>query len=273
MLQAINVNFQYPGQERKALDDVSIELHAGCFTAVLGHNGSGKSTLARLFNALLTPADGDILVDKMSAVDPQNVWDIRARVGMVFQNPDNQIVATTVEEDVAFGPENLGIPSLEIRRRVEETLKIVDMLNYRKSAPHHLSGGQKQRVAIAGVLAMQPKYIFFDEATAMLDPRGRAEVIKTIKELHTQGIVTPVLITHFMEEAAMAERVIIMSKGKIVLDGEPQKIFTQVERLQELKLSVPGAAQLSSLLRKEGIKLPEEIITNDELVEELCHLK
>ena len=271
MLHAKNVSFSYPGQSKVVLDNLSLELEEGCFTAILGHNGSGKSTVARLFNALLIPTAGAVTVDGMSTQEAEKVWEIRSRVGMVFQNPDNQIVATTVEEDVAFGPENLGIPPAQIRERVGLALNRVQMSTFRKKGPHELSGGQKQRVAIAGVLAMQPKYIIFDEATAMLDPVGRTEVMDTIIDLRKQGI-TPILITHFMEEAALADRVIIMSMGRVVLDGSPQKIFTTINKLKELRLDVPAAAELTQLLLNEGLQIPSDIITNDELVEELCHL-
>lgn len=273
MLHAENVSFAYPGKEKTVLKDISVQFEEGCFTAVLGHNGSGKSTLSRIFNALLIPTQGKVTVDGLDSLEEENIWEIRKLVGMVFQNPDNQLVATTVEEDVAFGPENLGLPSAEIRQRVEEALGKVNMLEYRKHQPHQLSGGQKQRVAIAGILAIKPKYIFFDEATAMLDPQGRFEVMDTIHDLHSKGGITPIIITHFMEEAALAQRVIVMSQGEIVMDGAPTKIFTEIKRLQELKLDVPVAVEMSNLLRKEGILLPSNIITNDELVEELCHLK
>lgn len=273
MLTTENICFAYPGQEKRVLHNITLEIAEGCFTAIVGHNGSGKSTFARLFNALLLPTEGIVTVDGVSTLEADKVWGIRSQVGMVFQNPDNQLVATTVEEDIAFGPENLGIPPAEIRLRVEEALARVHMEAFRKKAPHQLSGGQKQRIAIAGVLAMRPKYIFFDEATAMLDPQGRAEVMQTILELHKQGDITPILITHFMEEAAFAQRVIVMAQGNVVLDGTPKKIFSQIDTLKKLKLDIPAATEINMLLKKAGLQLPTDIITIDELVEGICLLK
>ncbi|MBB6477372.1 energy-coupling factor transport system ATP-binding protein [Negativicoccus succinicivorans] len=258
------------GNTGYAIRDVSVQIKRGEFVAVIGTNGSGKSTFAKHLNALLLPTEGDVLVDGISVRDEARVWDIRSRVGMVFQNPDNQIVAAVVEEDVAFGPENLGVPREQLQERVDEALAAVDMTAYRKHAPHMLSGGQKQRVAIAGVLAMQPECIVLDEPTAMLDPRGREEVMHTVQALHDKRGMTVVYITHFMEEAAQADRILVMIKGELVMDGTPREVFADVDRLKELGLDVPVASEVAHDLRAAGIPLREDIITDEELGEALC---
>jgi len=259
--------------EYKALDDINLTIKEGEFVAIIGTNGSGKSTLAKHFNALLLPTSGICRVAGMETSAEADLWKIRQHIGMVFQNPDNQIVATLVEEDIAFGPENLGVPSEEIKKRVTEALKIVGMEKYRKFAPHLLSGGQKQRVAIAGALAMHTRCLVLDEPTAMLDPMGRAEVMETVKKLHDQAGITIIYITHFMEEAVMADRVVVMENGKICDEGTPMEIFTQVEKLKNLGLEVPLATEVAAKLRKQGISLPPNIITNEELAVCLCQLK
>jgi len=259
--------------EYKALDDINLTIQAGEFVAIIGTNGSGKSTLAKHFNALLLPTSGICRVAGLETSAEADLWKIRQHIGMVFQNPDNQIVATLVEEDIAFGPENLGVPSEEIKKRVTEALKIVGMEKYRKFAPHLLSGGQKQRVAIAGALAMHTRCLVLDEPTAMLDPMGRAEVMETVKKLHDQAGITIIYITHFMEEAVMADRVVVMENGKICDEGTPMEIFTQVEKLKNLGLEVPLATEVAAKLRKQGISLPPNIITNEELAVCLCQLK
>jgi len=255
--------------KKRALDGIDLTIEKGKFTAIIGQNGSGKSTLAKNMNAILTPTEGSMLVDGMDISDAENVWKVRQRVAMVFQNPDNQIVSAIVEDDVAFGPENLGIESDEIRAKVDAALKSVDMLDYRKKAPHLLSGGQKQRIAIAGAVAMQPECIVFDEPTSMLDPRGRKEVLSTIKDLNAKGITT-VLITHFMDEAAMADKVIVMDSGKVVMDGTPQEIFRRADELMELSLGTPPAVELSLELKKRGLDVPDDILTVEEMVDYLC---
>ena len=275
MIDVQDIIFKYSSldEEIKALDGVNIQVKKGEFVVIIGHNGSGKSTLAKHMNALLIPSQGDVLIKGMNTKDESKIWDIRQIAGMVFQNPDNQIVATIVEEDVAFGPENLGIAPKEIRNRVDEALNIVDMAEYSKKAPHLLSGGQKQRIAIAGVIAMRPDCIIFDEPTAMLDPSGRKEVINTIEKLNAEENITIIHITHFMEEAVNADRVIVMEQGKIVLEGSPREVFSQVETLKELGLDVPQVTDLAYELNKEGIDLPKDILTVDEMVMELCQLK
>jgi energy-coupling factor transport system ATP-binding protein len=260
----------HEGEEVQALDHINISIQKGEFVAIIGTNGSGKSTLAKHLNALLTPSSGQCLINGMDTKDQKNLWEIRQSVGMVFQNPDNQIVATLVEEDVAFGPENLGVEPDEIRNRVTEALQDVGMEEYRQHGPHLLSGGQKQRVAIAGVLAMRPNCLVLDEPTAMLDPQGRQEVLSTVLKLHRQQKITVVYITHFMEEAVTADRVIVMEEGKVVMEGVPREIFSQVTRLKELGLDVPVAAELAYRLREFGMKIPEEIITDIELVVAVC---
>ena len=251
-----DISYTYPDAAAPALDGVTLDIMPGAFVAVLGANGSGKSTLAKHLNAILTPAAGKVLVDGMDTADEENLIPIRRRVGMVFQNPDNQIVANVVEDDVAFAPENLGVEPSEIRRRVDESLRQVGMYDFRLHAPHLLSGGQKQRVAIAGVLAMQPEVLVLDEPTAMLDPRGRREVIATVERLCRERGITVVLITHHMEEAAQADRVIVMERGKVMMDGVPGEIFPQVEALRKLRLTVPDTTELIYRLNAAGMDLP-----------------
>lgn len=266
-----NLVYQYDDDKNKnAVDDVSLTVKRGEFVVVIGHNGSGKSTLAKHLNGIFIPTSGDVLVDGMNTKDDELIWTIRQRAGMVFQNPDNQIVATVVEDDVAFGPENLGIEKGEIRRRVEEALELVRMSEFSKKPPFNLSGGQKQRIAIAGILAMSPDCIVFDEPTAMLDPRGRKEVLETILRLNKEEHKTIIHITHFMDEATQADRVIVMEEGKIVMEGKPREIFSQVEKLKSLGLDVPQMTELAYELIQEGIHLPQDILTVDEMVENLC---
>ena len=277
MIKCDNLIFRYTTEEDKepkvAINGLNLKINKGEFVAVLGHNGSGKSTLAKHMNALLVPSEGTILVDNMDTSDINNLWDIRATAGMVFQNPDNQLVATIVEEDVAFGPENLGVPSEEIRVRVDEALAKVGMSEYKKHAPHLLSGGQKQRIAIAGILAMQPKCIIFDEPTAMLDPAGRRDVLDTIKELNQVHGITVVLITHYMDEAAQADRVVVMDKGKIILEGEPKKVFSNVKEIKSIGLDVPQVTELCYELKNAGIDINTEILNVNEMVNAICQLK
>lgn len=258
------------GNEIHALNGVSLDIYKGEFIAVIGANGSGKSTLARHLNALLLPTEGKCIVAGMDTADDKNLWNIRQHVGMVFQNPDNQIVAAIVEEDVAFGPENIGVPPAEIRTRVDNALAAVGMTEYAKHAPHLLSGGQKQRVAIAGVLALEPDCIVLDEPTAMLDPRGRIEIVNTVKKLNREKNITVVYITHYMEEAMQADRIIAMEHGVIKIQGKPEEIFTKVKELHALGLETPLAALAAFDLRQKGIKLADGIISNEELTEELC---
>ena len=269
-----NISFEYITDEAKlkAIDNLSLDVKKGEFVAIIGHNGSGKSTLSKNLNAILMPTEGNILIDDMDTKEEERLWDIRQTAGMVFQNPDNQIVATIVEEDVAFGPENLGIEPKEIRRIVEESLKSVGMYDLRDRQPHLLSGGQKQRVAIAGIIAMRPKCIIFDEATAMLDPSGRKEVMKTIKRLNKEENITVIHITHFMEEAVEADTVVVMEKGKKILEGTPREVFSKIKMLKEIGLDVPCMTELSSLLIEEGINISSDILTVDEMVMELCQL-
>lgn len=271
-----NLIFEYKREEEqevvRAIDNVSLEIPRGSFTAIIGRNGSGKSTLAKNLNALLLPTSGEIWIDGYNTSDPESLWQVRQRAGMVFQNPDNQLVSSIVEDDVAFGPENLAIPPDEIRIRVDESLKAVGMYEERKKAPHMLSGGQKQRIAIAGVVAMKPQCIILDEPTAMLDPRGRDEVMAIMKKLHQEGI-TILLITHFMEEAAQAERVFIMDQGRICMDGTPEEIFARSREIRELSLDVPLPVELAEGLRENGIPVPRSIITTEEMVDYLCQLK
>lgn len=257
------------GTAVRAIDGVSFNVERGSFTAVIGQNGSGKSTLAKNINGLLMPTSGKVMVDGLDTSDPENLWEVRQRVAMVFQNPDNQIVSSIVEDDVAFGPENLGIDPAEIRKRVDRALLGVEMYDFRKKAPHMLSGGQKQRIAIAGAVAMEPECIVFDEPTAMLDPRGRSEVIGVIKNLNSKGI-TVVLITHFMEEAAQADKIIVMDKGVKKMEGTPDEIFLRAAELKALSLGVPSAVDLAMKLRERDIDIPEGILTIDDMVECLC---
>lgn len=277
MIECKNVVFKYStgdeGSEKIAIDRLNLEVNKGEFLVILGHNGSGKSTVAKHMNALLTPTEGIVTVNGLDTSDDNNIWDIRSSAGMVFQNPDNQLVATIVEEDVAFGPENLGIPSEEIRKRVDEALAKVGMSEYKKHAPHLLSGGQKQRVAIAGILAMQPKCIIFDEPTAMLDPSGRKEVINNIKELNKKHGITVILITHYMDEAAEADRVVVMDKGKVIIEGVPRDVFSHVEAMKKIGLDVPQVTELCYELRKAGIDIDTKILNVNEMVNALCQLR
>ena len=273
MISVQNITFAYTREEGaemvKAIDGVSFEIEPGSFTAVIGKNGSGKSTLAKNLNGLLLPTEGDILVAGYNTKDDAHIWDVRQTAGMVFQNPDNQLVSAIVEDDVAFGPENLGVDPQEIRQRVDQALEAVNMGQFKNKAPHLLSGGQKQRIAIAGVVAMKPRCIIFDEPTAMLDPKGRKEIMAIIDELHQEGI-TVVLITHFMEEAVRADRVIIMNEGKLLLDGTPAEVFAQGQLMKSVNLDVPPIVELADELRAVGIAIPDEIITEEEMVTYLC---
>ena len=275
MLRTENLTYSYPAgeeneQQTLALDGVTLAIERGSFTVILGHNGSGKSTLAKTFNAVLLPSGGRVYVDGMDTVDEKLLLEIRRRVGMVFQNPDNQIVANVVEEDVAFAPENLGVPTEEIRRRVDDALRTVGMKKFAKHAPHLLSGGQKQRIAIAGVLAMRPQCIVLDEATAMLDPIGRSEVISTIERLNRDEGITVVLITHHMNEAEHADRVIVMNEGRVAMDGAPREVFAQVEKLKSIGLTVPDTVELLYELRGAGCDLPLTAITVDECADAIA---
>ncbi|SFG52993.1 energy-coupling factor transporter ATPase [Sporolactobacillus nakayamae] len=272
LIETKNLHFQYlhnDSQESWILNRINLSIQKGEFVAILGPNGCGKSTLAKHFNALLVPSDGEVLVDGLDTQNDQNRFDIRQTVGMVFQNPDNQLISTIVEEDVAFAPENLGMDPLEIRSRVEWALKAVDMLDYKRHTPFKLSGGQKQRVAIAGILAMRPQCIVLDEPTSMLDPKGRADVMRTIRRLNHEFGLTIVLITHHMEEAAQAKRVIVMDRGKIELDDSPENVFYQIDLLKRLKLDVPQISELVVRLRRRGIHLPDQITQVDQCVDAL----
>jgi energy-coupling factor transport system ATP-binding protein len=277
MVECRNVTYKYENTEENtfslALDNINMNIKKGEFLVVLGRNGSGKSTIAKHINALMLPSSGTVIVDGLDTSDNNNLWDIRNKAGMVFQNPDNQLVATIVEEDVAFGPENLGVDPKEIRRRVDEALKRVGMYSYRKHAPHLLSGGQKQRVAIAGTLAMKPECIIFDESTAMLDPCGRKEIIRTIKDLNQNTNMTIVLITHYMEEAIDADRIIVMDNGKVIIEGSPRKVFKEVDAMKKIGLDVPQMTELAYELRAVGINIKDDILSIDEMVNELCQLK
>lgn len=273
IIRVQNVSFAYSREEGsepvKAIDGISFEIEAGSFTAIIGKNGSGKSTLAKNLNGLLLPTEGDILVADYNTKDDAHIWDVRQTAGMVFQNPDNQLVSAIVEDDVAFGPENLGVDPQEIRQRVDQALEAVNMGQFKNKAPHLLSGGQKQRIAIAGVVAMKPRCIIFDEPTAMLDPKGRKEIMAIIDELHREGI-TVVLITHFMEEAVRADRVMIMHEGKILLDGTPAEVFSQGALIKSVNLDMPPIVELADELRAVGISVPDEIITEEEMVAYVC---
>ncbi len=253
----------------RAVDEVDLDVKKGDFVAILGHNGSGKSTLAKHINAILYPTEGSVWVDGMDTTDEKELWNIRQEAGMVFQNPDNQIIGQVVEEDVGFGPENMGVPTEEIWERVEESLKAVGMYKYRKFSPNKLSGGQKQRVSIAGVIAMHPKCIILDEPTAMLDPNGRREVVRAVRALNDVEGITVLLITHYMEEIIHADKVFVMDKGKVAMQGTPREIFSQVEMLRQLRLDVPQVTLLAHELKKSGIDLPEGILTVEELTQEL----
>ncbi len=268
-----NVTFGYQNEEgaveKNVIESFDFSVEKGSFVAVLGHNGCGKSTIAKLCNGIEVPVSGKVYVDSLDTSDEEKLLDIRRRVGIVFQNPDNQIVATIVEDDVAFGPENLGIDPKEIRRRVDEALKNVGMYEFRQSEPHKLSGGQKQRVAIAGIIAMQPECIVLDEPTAMLDPRGRREVMKTVRRLNRELGITVIFITHYMDEAARADRVVVMDKGRIILDGAPKKVFSNAKTLREAGLDVPQATELSIAISEAGILIPEDALSMDELFENI----
>ena len=256
----------------RAIDEVSLDIEPGQFIAILGHNGSGKSTLAKHMNALLVPSDGTMWVDGMDTKEDEHLWDVRQSAGMVFQNPDNQIIGTVVEEDVGFGPENLGVPTEEIWQRVEDSLKAVGMIEYRHHSPNKLSGGQKQRVAIAGVMAMRPKCIILDEPTAMLDPNGRKEVLRSVMELRKREHITVILITHYMEEVVDADHVFVMDHGHVVMQGTPREIFSQVDTLKHYRLDVPQVTILADELRKRGLDIPAGVLKKEELVEILCRL-
>ena len=274
IVETKNLKFEYIRRDDEgnvegittAIDDVSLEIKQGDFIAILGHNGSGKSTLAKHINAILYPTEGTVWVDGMNTTDESHLWDIRQEAGMVFQNPDNQIIGQVVEEDVGFGPENLGVPTKEIWQRVEESLKAVGMYEFRKYSPNKLSGGQKQRVSIAGVIAMHPKCIILDEPTAMLDPNGRKEVIRAVRALNDVEEITVILITHYMEEIIHADRAIVMDEGKIAMEGTPREIFSQVEKLKSLRLDVPQVTLLAHELKQNGVPLPDGILTTEELV-------
>jgi energy-coupling factor transport system ATP-binding protein len=273
IIQIKDVYYRYAGnegEETTALDGVSLDIRKGEFVAVIGHNGSGKSTLAKHINGLMLPMSGQVIVKRMDTRDENLIWDIRQVAGMVFQNPDNQLVATIVEEDVAFGPENLAVPPEQIRLRVDDALKAVKMLQFAKSAPHLLSGGQKQRLAIAGIIAMRPEIIILDEPTAMLDPSGRKEVMDTVHYLNEEEGITIVHITHFMEEAIRAHRVVVMEEGRIIMDGPPREIFRQVSELREIGLDVPQIAELAYELKKEGFPITGDPLSTEEMVNILC---
>ncbi|SDB60598.1 energy-coupling factor transporter ATPase [Butyrivibrio sp. INlla16] len=281
MLRTENLTFEYIRRDEEgnvegittAVDGVDLEVKKGEFISILGHNGSGKSTLAKHFNALLFPTEGTVFVDGMNTSDASNLWSVRQEAGMVFQNPDNQIIGQVVEEDVGFGPENMGVPTKEIWERVEESLKTVGMYEFRKSSPNHLSGGQKQRVSIAGVIAMHPKCIIFDEPTAMLDPNGRKEVIRAARALNDVEGITIILITHYMEEVIYSDKVFVMDKGHVKMQGTPREIFSQVDKLKDLRLGVPQVTLLAHELRQRGLNIPEGILDRKELVAALKGLK
>ena len=281
MIRAEKLVFEYDKRDedgnvigsRRAIDGVDIDIPQGSFVAVLGHNGSGKSTLAKHMNAILVPTDGTMWVDEKDTKDLEKLWEIRQSAGMVFQNPDNQIIGTVVEEDVGFGPENLGVPTKEIWKRVEDSLRAVGMLDRRKDSPNKLSGGQKQRVAIAGVIAMEPKCIVLDEPTAMLDPNGRKEVISAVEKLRREKNVTVILITHYMEEVVDADQVFVMDDGRIVMHGTPREIFSRVDELKKYRMDVPQVTMLADELIRRGVDLPKGILRREELVEALCRLR
>lgn len=272
MLKAQDVRFRYADDLPWAVDGVTMQVNKGEFVAVLGANGCGKSTLAKHFNAILLPCSGTVTVENLSTADEEHLYDIRQKVGMVFQNPDNQIVATIVEEDVAFALENLGVPPAEIRTRIDEAMEMAGIYKHRNKAPHKLSGGQKQRVAIAGVIAMRPDCLVLDEATAMLDPRGREKVMKTIRRLNREFGITVVTITHYMEEAAQADRVLVMNSGHVVMEGTPKEVFRQVDTLHKLRLDVPQATELAQQLRAAGLDMPDDCITEEECAQALAKL-
>lgn len=281
MVQTEDLIFEYAKRDEegnvigayRAIDQVNLKIEPGQFIAILGHNGSGKSTLAKHMNAILVPTEGTMWVDGRDTKEPGELWNVRQTAGMVFQNPDNQIIGTVVEEDVGFGPENLGVPTEDIWKRVEESLKAVGMISYRHHSPNKLSGGQKQRVAIAGVIAMRPKCIVLDEPTAMLDPNGRKEVLRTVDGLRKQEKVTVILITHYMEEVIDADRIFVMDHGHVVMEGTPREIFSQVDMLKKYRLDVPQVTILADELRKRGLDIPAGILRKEELVEAICRLK
>lgn len=281
MVQTDDLIFEYAKRDEegnvigsyRAIDQVNLEVEEGQFIAVLGHNGSGKSTLAKHLNAILVPTEGTVWVDGTNTSDPNELWNVRQSAGMVFQNPDNQIIGTVVEEDVGFGPENLGVQTDEIWQRVEDSLKAVGMISYRHHSPNKLSGGQKQRVAIAGVIAMKPRCIVLDEPTAMLDPNGRKEVLRTVEELRKKEKVTVILITHYMEEVIDADKVFVMDHGHVVMEGTPREIFSQVDTLKKYRLDVPQVTILADELKKRGLDIPAGILRKEELVEAICRLK
>ena len=280
MVQTDKLIFEYEKRDEegnvigksRAIDEVDIDVKEGQFIAILGHNGSGKSTLAKHINAILVPTEGTVWVNGLDTKDPSELWNVRQSAGMVFQNPDNQIIGAVVEEDVGFGPENLGVPTDEIWKRVEDSLKSVGMISYRHHSPNKLSGGQKQRVAIAGVVAMEPKCIVLDEPTAMLDPVGRKEVLKTVKKLREQKKVTVILITHYMEEVIDADKIYVMDHGRVVMEGTPKEVFSQVDELKKYRLDVPQVTILADELKKQGLDIPSGILRKEELVEALCQL-
>ncbi len=269
LIEVRRVEYKYNEEDEPALKDINMSIESGDFVAVIGSNGSGKSTLARLLNVLLLPSSGEVIIDGLNTADPEDKWEIRRKVGVVFQNPDNQLVATMVEDDVAFGPENLGIPGPEIRERVNNSLKMVRMDGYQRHAPHKLSGGQKQRVAIAGVIAMEPDCLVFDEPTAMLDPQGRKEVMDTIEYLNKEKGITVVHITHFMEEAVRADKVIVMHQGSIYKQGSPAAVFQDIDGLKRVNLDVPAVVELVAGLRETGLTIPE-VLSINELVNSIC---
>ena len=281
IIQTDKLTFEYAKHDEegnvigmnRAIDEVTLDIQPGSFVAILGHNGSGKSTFAKHINAILVPTDGTMWVSGRDTKNPDELWNIRQSAGMVFQNPDNQIIGTVVEEDVGFGPENLGVPTDDIWKRVEESLKAVGMIEYRTHSPNKLSGGQKQRVAIAGVIAMHPKCIVLDEPTAMLDPNGRKEVLRTVHELRKKEQVTVVLITHYMEEVIDADQVFVMDDGHVVMEGTPKEIFGRVDELKKYRLDVPQVTMLADELQKRGLAIPDGILRTEELVEALCQLK
>lgn len=268
IIEIKNLSFQYEGSSKEVLKNLNIDIKEGEFICVLGHNGSGKSTLAKLINAQYIPTEGDILVGNMNTKDDESLWNIREMCGMVFQNPDNQLVATIVEEDVAFGPENLGVPREELRKRVNDCLELVGMSEYKRHSPALLSGGQKQRIAIAGILAMNPKCLLMDEPTAMLDPQGRKDILDTVLKLREMG-KTIIHITHYMEECVHADRIIVINEGEVVLEGTPREVFSNVEKMKEIGLDVPEPTEISYLLNKSNINVRRDVLTVDELVEAL----
>ena len=281
MIKTSSLTYEYPVRDEegeikgtfRAIDGVEINAKTGDFIAILGHNGSGKSTLAKHLNALLLPTEGTVTVNGIDTRDGKRIWDIRQSAGMVFQNPDNQIIASVVEEDVAFGPENIGIPTEKIWERVDEGLDAVGMQEYRTASPNHLSGGQKQRVAIAGVVAIHPKCIIMDESTAMLDPLGRQEVLNTVRRLNREENMTVIWITHYMEEVIDADCIFVMNEGKVVMQGTPREVFSRAEELEKLKLDVPQVTRLADRLRKKGLDIPKGILHMEELTEAICRLK